>query len=110
LPMLNPLKYGLFAWQLFSHKLCRWLVPFAMITAFMANAILAVGLPPYRVILGLHCIFYVFAVMYHWFKWLPDKNIFRLPSFFVIVNVSILDAWYRYFRGDRIFRWEPSKR
>jgi len=35
---------------------------------------------------------------------------FRLPSFFVLVNLSILDAWLRYFRGDRVFRWEPSKR
>ena len=26
--MLNPLRFGLFAWQLASHKLCRWLVPF----------------------------------------------------------------------------------
>jgi cellulose synthase/poly-beta-1,6-N-acetylglucosamine synthase-like glycosyltransferase len=26
--MLNPLRYGLFSWQLLSHKLCRWLVPF----------------------------------------------------------------------------------
>ena len=23
--MLNPFRYGLFAWQLASHKLCRWL-------------------------------------------------------------------------------------
>jgi glycosyltransferase involved in cell wall biosynthesis len=27
LPLLNPGRTGLFAWQLFSHKLCRWLVP-----------------------------------------------------------------------------------
>lgn len=33
LPMLNPFQYGMFAWQLFSHKLCRWLVPFAIIVA-----------------------------------------------------------------------------
>ncbi|MGH9894714.1 MAG: glycosyltransferase family 2 protein, partial [bacterium] len=33
LRMLNPLRYGLFSWQLLSHKLCRWLVPFAMILA-----------------------------------------------------------------------------
>src|SRR4029077_15604626 len=23
--MLNPFRYGFFAWQLASHKLCRWL-------------------------------------------------------------------------------------
>jgi glycosyltransferase involved in cell wall biosynthesis len=110
LPMLNPMKYGLFSWQLFSHKLCRWLVPFAMIAILFSNIFLAVDSLAYRVLLGAQLAFYGAALVYHWFKWMPDKNLFRLPSFFVIVNVSILDAWYRYFRGDRVFRWEPSKR
>jgi glycosyltransferase involved in cell wall biosynthesis len=110
LPMLNPIKYGLFAWQLFSHKLCRWLVPFAMIAILISNAVLAFGSYAYRLMFGAQLAFYVLAACYHWFKWIPDKNVFRLPSFFVIVNLSILDAWYRYLRGDRIFRWEPSKR
>ena len=39
--MLNPFRYGLFAWQLASHKICRWSVPFAMIGAAVANALLA---------------------------------------------------------------------
>src|SRR5262249_29179610 len=40
LSMLNPFKYHLFSWQLFSHKLCRWLVPFAMILVFVSNMLL----------------------------------------------------------------------
>ena len=38
--MLNPARYGLFAWQLVSHKLCRWLVPAALIVAWLSNAAL----------------------------------------------------------------------
>ena len=110
LPMLNPMKHGLFAWQLFSHKLCRWLVPFALIAIFVSNALLAIDSYAYRVLLTAQLAFYAFGIFYHWFKWMPDKGLLRLPSFFVVVNLSILDAWYRYFRGDRIFRWEPSKR
>ena len=41
LPLLNPFRHGLFAWQLASHKLCRWLVPFAMLIAIVTNAALA---------------------------------------------------------------------
>ena len=37
--MLNPARYGLFAWQLLSHKLCRWLVPHAMLVALASNAV-----------------------------------------------------------------------
>ena len=110
LPMLNPFRYGMFAWQLFSHKLCRWLVPFAMIGALVSNLVLATQSAWYRVLLVGQGIFYVLAAAYAGCHWMPKSNLFRLPSFFVLVNLSILDAWMRYVRGDRVFRWEPSKR
>ena len=25
--LLNPIRYGAFSWMLFSHKVCRWLLP-----------------------------------------------------------------------------------
>lgn len=110
LPMLNPFRYGMFAWQLFSHKLCRWLVPFAMIGALAANIVLVTQSWLYQVLLVGQVLFYVLAVAYAYGHWMPRSNLFRLPSFFVLVNLSILDAWMRYMRGDRVFRWEPSKR
>ena len=110
LPMLNPFRYGMFAWQLFSHKLCRWLVPFAMIGALVSNLVLATQSAWYRVLLVGQGIFYVLAAAYAGCHWMPKSNLFRLPSLFVLVNLSILDAWMRYVRGDRVFRWEPSKR
>lgn len=110
LPMLNPFQYGMFAWQLFSHKLCRWLVPFAMIGAGISNAVLATQSSSYAMLLLGQLLFYVTATAYAMFHWMPKSSVLRLPSFFVLVNLSILDAWMRYFRGDRVFRWEPSKR
>ena len=110
LPMLNPFRYGLFSWQLFSHKLCRWLVPFAMIVALASNIALATQSVWYRALLVGQTSFYVLAIAYASCQWMPKSNLFRLPSFFVLVNLSILDAWIRYVRGDRVFRWEPSKR
>ena len=110
LPMLNPFRYGIFAWQLFSHKLCRWLVPFAMIGAGISNILLVTHSTVYGVLLLGQILFYATAIAYAGFSWMPKNNLFRLPSFFVLVNLSILDAWMRYWRGDRVFRWEPSKR
>jgi glycosyltransferase involved in cell wall biosynthesis len=110
LPMLNPFRYGMFAWQLFSHKLCRWLVPFAMIGACVSNVMLATQSMFYGMLLLGQLLFYATAAAYAAFQWMPKNSLFRLPSFFVLVNLSILDAWLRYFRGDRVFRWEPSKR
>lgn len=110
LSLLNPVRYHLFAWQLLSHKLCRWLVPFALIIALIANAVLAVSSTFYRATLLAQVAFYALAVLYIATRWLPSMGMFRLPSFFVMVNVSILDAWFRYFRGERIVSWNPSKR
>ena len=36
--------------------------------------------------------------------------IVKLASFFLLVNVSIFQAWVRYWSGERLVTWEPSKR
>ena len=110
LPMLNPFQYGLFSWQLFSHKLCRWLVPFAMILAFFSNAFLIFISTFYLYIFILQSVFYIIAFGGIWTNLFSRINILRIPSFLVLVNLSILKAWYRYVRGERIMIWSPSKR
>jgi hypothetical protein len=110
LSLLNPIRYHLFAWQLFSHKLCRWLVPFAMISALLSNIVLAPSSLFFQGMLMAQAVFYAVALAYLATKRLPGFGVLRLPSFFVMVNLSILDAWIRYFRGERITSWSPSKR
>jgi hypothetical protein len=110
LSLLNPFRYHLFAWQLFSHKLCRWLVPFAMIAALAANAVLASSSLFFQGTLAGQIVFYAMALAYLATQRLPSFGMLRIPSFFVMVNLSILDAWIRYFRGERIVSWSPSKR
>ena len=110
LALLNPFRYHLFAWQLISHKLCRWLVPFAMIGALGANVMLASSSLFYQGALMAQTGFYALALAYLVTTRLPSVGVLRIPSFFVMVNVSILDAWVRYCRGERIVSWTPSKR
>lgn len=110
LALLNPFQYHLFAWQLISHKLCRWLVPFAMIVVLVTNVMLAPSALLYQGMLLVQAGFYVIALSYLVTTRLPNFGVMRLPSFFVMVNLSILDAWLRYCRGERIVSWSPSKR
>ncbi|ULA65121.1 MAG: Glycosyl transferase [Nitrospira sp.] len=110
LALLNPFRYHLFAWQLISHKLCRWLVPFAMIGALGANLMLAPSAFFYQGTLMIQVGFYTVALAYLVTTRLPSIGMLRIPSFFVMVNISILDAWVRYCRGERIVSWTPSKR
>ncbi|HKZ56940.1 MAG TPA: glycosyltransferase family 2 protein [Thermodesulfovibrionales bacterium] len=108
--MLNPLKYGLFSLQLFSHKLCRWLVPVAMFSAFCGNAILSFHSYIYLYLFIIQCAFYVLAIGGIYGQFVSNKSILKIPSFFVLVNLSIINAWYYYIRGERIISWGPSKR
>jgi len=129
LSLLNPVKYGLFSWQLFSHKLCRWFVPFLLISAFISNAVIMLNSVYLFFIFILQISFYSFALYYYWQHpsiqiSQPPKNsrnqlkaisyhlltISKLCYFFITVNLSILAAWLKYLKGDRATFWEPSKR
>ncbi len=110
LSMLNPCRYGLFAWQLFSHKLCRWLAPVATLIAFGMNAGLAMASTLYLAIFIGQCGFYAIGVAGLFSQILARHTLLRIPTFFVLVTLSTLQAWYRYVRGDRIMMWAPSER
>jgi glycosyltransferase involved in cell wall biosynthesis len=109
LAMLNPIRYGLFSWQLVSHKLCRWLVPFAMIGVLLSNVAL-ISSPPYLGFLMAQCVAYGIAFQAIWTRRFSQHPVLKLATYFVVVNLSILDAWFRYFRGERVVRWNPSRR
>ena len=104
--MLDPVRYGLFSWQLLSHKVCRWLVPFAMIVACLSNALLISRSPVYLASFVVQVGFYAAALGGLW----TGFRVLRIPSFLLIVNLAILTAWFRYARGERITSWSPSER
>jgi len=103
---LNPFRFGLFAWQLASHKVCRWLVPFAMLGALVANLALISHSPFYQVTLVLQAGFYLAALA----GLRTDARILRLPSFLCVANFAVFMAWLRFARGERIALWSPSSR
>jgi hypothetical protein len=106
--LLNPLKYGFFSWQLFSHKFMRWMVPLFMAAAFAANIILATKRRLYFLILVLHALFYVLAALGPVLA--GFSSVFKIPYFFVSSNRAIAVAWIKYLKGERFVTWTPSER
>jgi hypothetical protein len=104
--MLNPFRFGVFAWQLASHKLCRWLVPMAMIAAAIANVLLLQASPLYVATFALQVSFYAAAFLGAW----TGARVLRIPSFFLLSHAAILIAWWRFARGERTTFWTPSRR
>lgn len=103
--MFNPARYGLFAWQLASHKLSRWVVPFAMIAALGANLLL-LGSPFYVLLLIAQVAFYATACA----GLKSGASFLRVPAFLLQANAAVLTAWLRYLRGERMVVWNPSDR
>lgn len=107
---LNLFRYGLFAYQYLCHKLLRWLVPLFLLTGLVCNFILAPKSSLFLFLLVLQLCFYGLALL-GWKKGASYLGILtRMPTYFVLVNVSILIAWGRFLRGDRVVMWVPSKR
>lgn len=108
--LLNFLKYGLFSYQLFCHKLLRWLVPFFMLLAFGCNVALARTSPLYGILLSAQLCLYGLAAIGLLFPKAQGVLAVKLPTYFLAVNASIGIAWWRYLGGKRVVAWTPTER
>jgi cellulose synthase/poly-beta-1,6-N-acetylglucosamine synthase-like glycosyltransferase len=109
--LLNPFRNPPFAFELISHKLARWLVPFFLIGTFVTSAALSVGSPWYALLFLAQAGFYVLAIAGYTApgsmgRWLTVK----VAVYFSAVNLATLAAWYRFASGARQELWSPSRR
>jgi len=107
---LNVFRYGFFSYQYFCHKLLRWLVPLFLLLAFVANLALAPGSAGYSILLVIQGGLYALALWSLWRTPAPVHAFLKIPAYFVSVNAAIALAWWRYFKGERVTMWAPSKR
>jgi cellulose synthase/poly-beta-1,6-N-acetylglucosamine synthase-like glycosyltransferase len=108
--LLNPLRHGMFSWQLFSHKLCRWLVPFALLLLLLGNPFLwKMGLL-YRLMLASQVALYVTAILGLRVGPLSKFKLFRLAGFFLLGNAATATAWLKFCSGEKYVSWQPSQR
>ena len=108
--MLNVFKYGTYTLQMVSHKLCRWLVPFAMIALLVANPFLLQHGLFYQALLAGQALLYLMALLGYLLRPLQQVSLFKIPLFFVMVNLSILVAWWKYLTGQKYVVWDATKR
>jgi glycosyltransferase involved in cell wall biosynthesis len=108
--VLNPARYGRFAFEVFSHKLMRWATPWFLIGALGANAALAFHSPFYGVLLAAQLAFYLSPWASRIVPALRKIGLVRMGIYFVEVNVAIVHATVLVLGGRTIATWEPSKR
>ena len=109
--LLNPLAYGVFSFQVFSHKLLSFLAPFLLLLVLVSNIALAVTNYWYAGILLLQAVFYAGAGVGYILR---DRRglprVLSFPLYFVMVNWAILVAWGRVFQGKTDATWAPTQR
>ena len=108
--VLNPVRYGLFSFQVWSHKVMRWLVPAFMVLLLVASVALARVHPLYAWALAAQCVGYGIVVAAHVAPRLRAYAPVRLAYFFVQVNLALGRAGLDFLRGRRIVTWDPSAR
>ena len=109
--VLNPAAHLLFAFQVASHKLLRWLVPVLLVAVLGLNLLLAGEEEIYRVLLALQGAFYGLALLgislpgrlgRHW--------LFYIPAYFCATNWGALLGLLHFLSGRRHRVWQPVGR
>jgi cellulose synthase/poly-beta-1,6-N-acetylglucosamine synthase-like glycosyltransferase len=108
--MLNLRQYGLFAWQMWSHKVMRWLVPWFLAGLLLSSIILASSGALYFSVAVAQAGFYLAALAALASQSLRTHVLFRIPFFFTQANVAIAHATVMFALGRRVLSWEPSRR
>jgi len=107
---LNPWRYGLFAWQLWSHKLLRYASPFLWLIALGANIVLAPRDPLYLALLACQLLVILagtlgFALQAR----LTKLGMLSQPYYFLLTNIASFLAALRYMKGERMVTWKPLR-
>jgi uncharacterized membrane protein YqjE len=109
--MMDPMRYGAFAWKLISHKVLRWTVPLTAVPAVVGVLILA---PSHAWAAALAVVGTVVAVVAVVGALWPESR--RMPravsvvAFGVAANVAVIHAVIRVLRGRDDKVWEPTRR
>jgi cellulose synthase/poly-beta-1,6-N-acetylglucosamine synthase-like glycosyltransferase len=108
--VLSPLRFGVFAWQVWSHKIMRWGVPWFLLLLFLTNLALLGRGDIYWLMLFGQLAFYCVALAAHLSSRVRSNGIARIIYFFVQVNVALADSLRCLLTGKRMTTWQPSAR
>ena len=104
--MLSPRGYGLlYAFQIASHRVLRYLAPFLHVVALAANvALLGEGLI-YTLTLALQGALLVAAALG---PFVPAKPL-RIAYYYVLVTTSLVTGMWRWLRGGAVAWWDTPE-
>lgn len=106
--LLKPWKHPWIAFQLFSHKILRWMVPVFLLLLLSSNLVL-MSHPYFRTLLILQLSFYMLAALQTRVpihrRWKP----LGLPLYFCTLNAAAMLGAIDLLRGKKHVVWQPVR-
>ncbi len=106
--LLNPLAHPWIAFQLLSHKLLRWFVPFYLLGLLLGSAML-LHEPQFMRIFMLQALFYSMALIALFVPLHRYSRMLGLPLYFCILNLAALMSLIQLMRGRKYATWETVR-
>jgi cellulose synthase/poly-beta-1,6-N-acetylglucosamine synthase-like glycosyltransferase len=108
--LFNPFKYGFISFQLFSHKVLRWMIPFMLPLLLISNFLL-VGKLFYNLCIIVQVLFYLGAGAGYMLDRKGRKaKLLALPLYYCVVNAASITAFFRTLMGKRSVVWETARK
>jgi len=109
LRFLNTFKFGFFSFELWSHKLIRWFVPFLLIGMAVSNLALLNNLF-FQVTGVIQAVFYLLAVIGAvGGESVRSLFIVYIPYYFSMINIAAFLAFIEFMKGERYDRWTTAR-
>lgn len=106
---LNPLRFGSFAWQLWSHKLLRYLSPVFLFASITSNLALALEGRYEWLLLVQAAGFAAGLVGFLPGKVMGNSRLLAQPYYFLLTNLASAVSLFRFIRGERVVTWRPLR-
>ncbi|MBS1788266.1 MAG: glycosyltransferase family 2 protein [Acidobacteria bacterium] len=108
--ILSVSRHGMFAFQMLSHKVMRYLIPFFLIATIITNWMLMDKSLLYNYLLVGEAIFYLFAFV----GWAAEKlkvkiGLLAFPYYFALVNIASIGGIIKFIGGGTQVVWEPMR-
>ncbi len=106
--VLKPWKFGWVSFQLFSHKILRWLVPFFLVILYASSLGLAHHLF-FRYLFLLQTLFYAWALLSMAVPWHRRWKILGIPLYFCLLNAAAFCSVIEVLRGKKYVVWQTVR-
>lgn len=108
--LLFPIYKG-FGFAFFSHKVLRWLTPFALIISFLLSFMLAFYFPFFILISFAYSLSVILPVMTIFLEMIKVKiPIINSLGHFILMNFALLLGYFKFISASHESAWEPPKR